>query len=138
MKAIHTSAILEEMAGRVLSPFKENDIWNSILPKDCIEYLKQCDHRDLFANTPNIIDQKYWTIMCKMRRVKMQQEFQLRKAIVNISEAEGAINSFIKEINWKRQKLINIEHEIENLKECRVSDSSEYKVLRELDTIDFF
>lgn len=48
------------------------------LPEDCFEFLNALEQHDQPMNCPNIMDERMWDMLCKMRRAKIESEFKVR------------------------------------------------------------
>lgn len=119
MRAVHTVNICFDMARRVIAA----DVSTSglPLPAECYAYLTLLDQVDKFSAAPNLMDQNLWSILCKMRRIKIEVEFKVQGVGVSMSRAETAVNSYAREINAKKAKLAQTEKLLEELREERVS-----------------
>jgi uncharacterized coiled-coil protein SlyX len=117
-----TSPILMEVAKRVASK-KLSQTHFQLLPTECIEYLHGIDVLDQVASSTTGIDVTSWSILCKMRRVKIESEFRIKSLGIQLADAESTLMAFTKEANNKRNQLQSLERSLSDLKETRENDS---------------
>jgi cilia- and flagella-associated protein 43 len=121
MRAQITSPILLEVAKKVGS--KKLSQFMQLLPSECVEYLQGVDVLDQVASQTTGIDNNSWSILCKMRRVKIESEFKIKSLGLQLADAEATLTAYTKEIINKRGHFQALERSLVELKENRENDS---------------
>ncbi|CAH0602825.1 unnamed protein product [Chrysodeixis includens] len=76
-----------------------------LLHFDCVEYFKCMDQLDQLSNMPTVMDENMWTTMCKLRRVKTENEIRMRALVQELAYVDNALNVWSKAIHARRTKL---------------------------------
>lgn len=88
--------------------------------QDCYDFLNLLEQHDQSSNCPNIMDERLWDLLCRMRRAKVESEFRVRALAAQLSEAEQADASLSKEISHKKLALVALDRRMtEEVKEKR-------------------
>lgn len=107
-RAWQTASILFDIAKRIATADYSPDK-GCPLPAACFQYLQQCEAIDRPANAPNVLDEKQWRNLCRMRRIKLEMEFRVRAVGAQVADAEATVAAFQKEIAARRSKLARVE-----------------------------
>lgn len=110
-----TSAILNDMARRVITRNLESS--GPPLHEDCFEFLKTLEQHDQATNCPNIMDDRLWEWLCRMRRSKVESEFRVRALTALLSEADQAEQALSKEISFKKMALVGLDRKMSEVRE---------------------
>ncbi|KAK4881574.1 hypothetical protein RN001_004893 [Aquatica leii] len=108
VRNITTVALTLETAKALITQEK-----SILLTTECFDYLKSVDAIDLYVNVPPAVDENYFAIVCKHRRLKIEIELKIRAVQIEIQEGEYTMSLFEKYLNQEKdlgQKLqINLE-----------------------------
>ncbi|KAK5649933.1 hypothetical protein RI129_000962 [Pyrocoelia pectoralis] len=72
IRTIPTVALIMETARTLLSQEK-----TILLTSECVEFLKSADLLDQYVNVPPAVDENYYAMVCKHRRLKMEMELKV-------------------------------------------------------------
>ncbi|KAJ8729123.1 hypothetical protein PYW08_000704 [Mythimna loreyi] len=92
--------VLYELANAVASGVRP-----PLLHYDCVDYFKGVDQMDQISNMPAVLDEHLWTIMCKLRRVKIENEIRMRALVQELANVEHAMGVWSKAIQARRAYL---------------------------------
>ncbi|XP_038207822.1 cilia- and flagella-associated protein 43 [Zerene cesonia] len=84
-RASMTPAVLYELAGAVLSGVRP-----PLLHADCSDFFKGVEQLDQISNMPPVMDEGLWATMCKLRRVKIENEIRMRGVCQEMGYVESA------------------------------------------------
>ncbi|XP_077284418.1 cilia- and flagella-associated protein 43 [Arctopsyche grandis] len=104
-----TVGVLYEMASAALC--KERP---PFLHHDCLDYLKGIDQLDSVNNMPATVDEAVWTTLCKLRRIKIDNEIKMRAAAAEVVEVEAAYAACQKRTNALRSHHQKLKTDITN------------------------
>lgn len=110
-----TAAIFNDMARRIVA--KNVEISGPPLNSECFEFLNLLEQNDQMSNCPNIMDERLWELLCRMRRTKMESEFRVRAITAQLTEAEQADQSLSKEVSHKKMALVAFDRRIAEVRE---------------------
>lgn len=103
------------MARRIIA--RNNDPAGPPLHRDCFDFLHVIDQHDQTTNCPNILDERLWDLLCRMRRSKLESEFKVRAVATQVTEAEEGNQGLAKEITQKKLILASMDKRIAEVKE---------------------
>lgn len=90
------------------------------LHQDCFDFLNVLEQHDQLTNSPSIIDDRLWELLCRMRRAKIESEFRVRSLSAQLMESESAEQALTKEISYKKGALVALDRKIADVKEKKV------------------
>lgn len=103
------------MARRVVS--RNVDPTGAPLHEESFEFLSVLEQHDQPANCPNIMDERQWDLLCRMRRAKIESEFKVRALTAQVAEAESAEQSLSREMSYKKADLVALDKEMMELRQ---------------------
>ncbi|XP_053673195.1 cilia- and flagella-associated protein 43 [Anopheles nili] len=115
LRSIVTVSVFQDMAKRIVAKKPAGPHGNMLLPKECQDYLTHCEALDQASNCPAGMDSSLWQTLVKMRRIKIESEFRLKSCELMLSDAEAAIGAFQREITNKRNNVVSLEQNLEQL-----------------------
>lgn len=72
-RGINSVSLLNELASCCVTQEK-----SSMLTQDCLDYLRSVDVLDQYIGVPNTVDETMYKIICRHRRLKLDNEIRVR------------------------------------------------------------
>ncbi|XP_026325247.1 cilia- and flagella-associated protein 43, partial [Hyposmocoma kahamanoa] len=95
-------AVLYELASAIATGVR-----SPLLHYDCIEYFKGVELLDQISNMPAVLDEGLWVSMCRLRRVKIDNEIRMRALALEMGYVESAMSTWTRALSARRNFVAN-------------------------------
>ncbi|GLV41140.1 hypothetical protein CBL_04664 [Carabus blaptoides fortunei] len=111
-RGINSPSLLNELATGCVTQEK-----SLLLTQECLDYLRSVDYLDQYIGVPNTIDETMYKIICRHRRLKIDNEIRLKANALDQSEIENAIQILQKVLTQRKETNLKILADLEGLRE---------------------
>lgn len=87
------------------------------LHDECLEFLNILEQHDEITNCPNVMDERLWDLLCRMRRLKIESELKVRALTAQLIEAQHGEQALSKEIAHKKMTLVALDKQMAEVRE---------------------
>ncbi|XP_031334791.1 cilia- and flagella-associated protein 43 isoform X2 [Photinus pyralis] len=115
IRIIPTVALTLEAARTLMSQEK-----TILLTSECLEFLKSADLLDQYVNVPPAVDEHYYAIVCRHRRMKIEMELKARALQLDIQDAEYTISQSQKRLHQLKEDSQQLVLHLEEVRNKRM------------------
>lgn len=106
-KSITSLALLNELAKCCVT--QEISV---LLTSECIDYLRSLDALDQYVNVPNNIDENLYRVICKHRRLKIENDLKVRANQMEQQEVENTFQIFNTRLTLRKEFGVQLENDL--------------------------
>lgn len=98
------------------------------LNADSVEFLKNMEALDAYIGIPSIIDQKMFNNVCKLRRLKIENEIRVRAATIDVADGEQALITIRQRLAQKKALGTKLSEDIANIRQSRLQVEDDIEI----------